>query len=552
MKKWVTVVLLCCWGCTEDVHVEDNPGGDADADTDSDADGDTDADSDSDTDTDPDGGPDCSNEIDCQSPCVRYVDATANSSGNGLNWAEAFTTLQQGVDAAHCAVTECPSIQNCQVWIARGSYPVWVSSREDTLRVWSFVELYGGFDGSETALEQRDIENHPVIIDGHDPNDPNQIEQVYHVVTVSGDKVTMDGLTIAGGRADGDVQAYQTAGAGIYVEGCATAIRNSSIFDHQTSIDPHSVGTGQTSGAGVYFHGGHCSDGAGLVVEGCTFSNNVAGAGGALEVVAAKSLVISNSKFQENRAHHQAGAVSITASTAITVHNNWFIRNDVIDKSLANLWGGGAIYLSDGGYSSMVWTNNRFFSNTAGVGGAIDIQTEVSTLVLVNSIFANNSAEIAGGALHLGGDASVYAVKFNHTVLHANDAPSGSLVHSGDNPGVELVEIWNSIQWHNSGELIGGNTGELTELTVSVGYSVFEGGHEGDGNIDADPLFVDPGTGDFELQPTSPCIDAADGEKAPDEDIEGNLRFDDPQTANTGAGTPDYADMGAHEFGGVK
>ncbi|MCA9428078.1 MAG: hypothetical protein KC994_23570, partial [Candidatus Omnitrophica bacterium] len=29
-----------------------------------------------------------------------------------------------------------------------------------------------------------------------------------------------------------------------------------------------------------------------------------------------------------------------------------------------------------------------------------------------------------------------------------------------------------------------------------------------DGNIDADPLFVDPENGDFHLQAASPCIDA--------------------------------------------
>jgi len=46
--------------------------------------------------------------------------------------------------------------------------------------------------------------------------------------------------------------------------------------------------------------------------------------------------------------------------------------------------------------------------------------------------------------------------------------------------------------------------------TIQVSYSDIEGGWEGEGNIDADPLFVAPDSGDFHLQATSPCIDAGD------------------------------------------
>ncbi|GAG30690.1 unnamed protein product, partial [marine sediment metagenome] len=35
---------------------------------------------------------------------------------------------------------------------------------------------------------------------------------------------------------------------------------------------------------------------------------------------------------------------------------------------------------------------------------------------------------------------------------------------------------------------------------------------------------------------------------APASDIEGNSRVDDPDTTNTGTGTPDYADIGAYEY----
>ena len=94
------------------------------------------------------------------------------------------------------------------------------------------------------------------------------------------------------------------------------------------------------------------------------------------------------------------------------------------------------------------------------------------------------------------------------------------------------------------------------------------------GNIDADPLFVDPigadttrgsGDEDYRLSNGSPAIDAGDnGRVLPDFldldgdgdiseptpiDLDGNDRFiDDPGSADTGAGTPPIVDMGPYEF----
>jgi len=66
------------------------------------------------------------------------------------------------------------------------------------------------------------------------------------------------------------------------------------------------------------------------------------------------------------------------------------------------------------------------------------------------------------------------------------------------------------------------------EEPVTVSYSDIQGGRDavqgsnrvtwGDGNIDADPLFVNPDNGDYHLTENSPCIDAGDPESDPDPD----------------------------------
>ena len=90
--------------------------------------------------------------------------------------------------------------------------------------------------------------------------------------------------------------------------------------------------------------------------------------------------------------------------------------------------------------------------------------------------------------------------------------------------------------------------------TPTVTYSDVQGGFLGTGNIDADPLFVDPDNGDLRLQPGSPCIDAGDNTAVPKgitTDLDGNPRFvDDPDTPDTGNGDPPIVDMGAYEFQG--
>ena len=72
----------------------------------------------------------------------------------------------------------------------------------------------------------------------------------------------------------------------------------------------------------------------------------------------------------------------------------------------------------------------------------------------------------------------------------------------------------------------------------------------GNGNISADPKYVDRQQLDYRLNYGSPAIDAADGTAAPATDFMGAPRYDDPRTANTGIATTTsaYADMGALEF----
>ncbi len=88
-------------------------------------------------------------------------------------------------------------------------------------------------------------------------------------------------------------------------------------------------------------------------------------------------------------------------------------------------------------------------------------------------------------------------------------------------------EYWNGEYWDND-----------PCYGCEVGYSCTLPLHDGDGNIDADPLFADVGNGVFTLQAVSPCVDAGSNLYVnADTDLSGNPRI---QGATV--------DMGAYEF----
>lgn len=63
------------------------------------------------------------------------------------------------------------------------------------------------------------------------------------------------------------------------------------------------------------------------------------------------------------------------------------------------------------------------------------------------------------------------------------------------------------------------------------------------GNINANPLFVDPASGDYHLTPNSPCIDRGTNEGAITTDFEGDSR---PLDGN--GDTIERTDIGADEY----
>ena len=190
---------------------------------------------------------------------------------------------------------------------------------------------------------------------------------------------------------------------------------------------------------------------------------------------------------------------------------------------------GGGISCASG--SSPTIMHNIIIQNSASQGGGgISCWQNCHPLIANNIIYGNSSLSFGGGILCSTGCNPT--IVNNVIIANVSSSQGGAIMSWQSNP-----QVINSICWANEGS---GNDDEISG-TVSITYSNIEGGWNGQGNMNADPLFRDPENGDFHLMSTacddpddSPCIDMGDP------DI-----FDNPLNCDWGLGE-ERSDMGAY------
>ncbi|MDX2201008.1 MAG: hypothetical protein SF069_18790 [Phycisphaerae bacterium] len=309
----------------------------------------------------------------CTTPMrVYHVAADATGANDGSSWTDAFTNLQDAISAAaNSGVAE-------RIWVKAGTYRPTLRSapadpRSARFLLKSGVAIYGGFNGTETSLEERDPATFVTTLSGdlagNDlPGFVNRADNTYHVLAATdvADAI-VDGFVIAGGHANGPAAEHMRGGGMLlqdahpFIEGC--------VFRANFAR----------------FGGAVASDNRAHIVR-CTFSRNRATqSGGALflETQFAKPTV-TNCRFFENRSDMAGGAISVVGASAR-------IANSIFGGNIAST-DGGAILTT--GMSEPVISNCTLFANTATSrgGGIRMLQSEVH---LMNSIVWGNSD--AGG-----------------------------------------------------------------------------------------------------------------------------------------------------------
>jgi len=321
-----------------------------------------------------------------------YVNQAATGNNDGTSWADAYTELATALDNYS---------EGDEIWVAEGTYlpqqpSVWTGDPRQMFYIYQDVALYGGFDGTETILSERDPAANVTLLsgdlNGDDVDDDFEVNREDNALNV----MVIDGFTFEGGHADiDDDYPANRRGGGIFTWG-ATQVRNC-IFQQNYTI---------WHAGGIYFWLEGASGGR---VENCIFRNNRCLGGGAglfAAQIRGEELVVENCQFNNNEAAFGGGA---HVQNSFASFNNCQFTNN-----RATLVGGGMrlVYTETGaGNQSVSVTNCDFQGNSTGLtGGAIEyssVSNAVDNSVTIsNCQVTENSSANGGGFWYFSGGAS--------------------------------------------------------------------------------------------------------------------------------------------------
>jgi hypothetical protein len=189
------------------------------------------------------------------------------------------------------------------------------------------------------------------------------------------------------------------------------------------------------------------------------------------------------------------GGIYCRESNPVIIYND-FIGNHVGDEPFTSGGTGGGIFCFD---CNAEIANNLFFENEAiDVGGGIFCWRCDSTVIYGN-VFIENFAFAAGGAICLMLESPIVV---NNTIVSNTAIGQAGGIYCQDQ--LIPVIITNCILWDNSLDQIEGDS-------LNVSYCNIQGGWPGEGNIDCDPMFCYPDTGNYYLDHLSCCLGAGQG-----------------------------------------
>lgn len=415
-----------------------------------------------------------------QAQTIVYV--APDGTGNGTSWANP-SGLQDAVDNASAGD---------EIWLEQGTYTITQTLAASA----SNLHIYGGFEGTETARNQRDWQNNTTILDG---------QTTVKIMRVSSSNSVLDGITFINGFVTGSVTETNDGGGALRLAGDNTLVVNCTFRDNVSQAE-------RGGGAIFIWHGG------GHTIDNCVFENNrninISGNGGGAIHNWDDDLTIRNTQFRNNTSTTVGGAI-------YTWQPNVLIDGCVFENNESE-GNGGAIYNN----AELSVSNSLFNKNTtAALGGAIYSGEE---LYVTNSTFVSNDKTAIVHPHQESTSLSTYRTYIFNSIFFGNT--SGT---------VNGTDLWPDVDRNNF---------HPDESETDFRRNIFQENTTNNTNnlIGIDPLFQDFSGDDFSLRDNSPAVEYGRN------NLYTNVRGNGPGADDDLAGNPrlfgPYVDAGAYEL----
>lgn len=307
-----------------------------------------------------------------------YVNINATGANDGSSWADAFTNLKQATDAA---------IAGEEIWIAAGTYTPDASNRTIAYNITQYgIRIYGGFNGTETSISQRNITANPTILSGDLQNNDSgeisfyintatRVDNSYHVLHITADNIVIDGITITSGFSDANDSSNNRFGAGVLKTGYASNLQfiNTTIKDNVAYW-----------GSGIALQS--VFGDSNVIIENCVFDNNLSSnvgsgffivpAGNTIMNVRIENCLMVNNKTSNNATGTRQGCGA--SAGMIRAYNSGSVINaTIVNNTIANNINVGSgtgdfatfgLSSQNGTYGTVTLANNIFWGNTKNGG----------------------------------------------------------------------------------------------------------------------------------------------------------------------------------------
>lgn len=321
---------------------------------------------------------------------------------------------------------------------------------------------------------------------------------------------------------------------------------------------------------------------ADIVIEQCTFMDNISVLNAGAHLLSdSGGIAVRNSVFQDNT----FTAMHVTTDTSdITIADNLINSNNADADSTA------VLESLEG--DILVERNIITGNDSADFAGALSAKTFIGSIKLMNNIIRDNEGFITGGAyletftktivlvnnvvvdnVALGADGGGLNIftNFGTVILTNNTIAQNTDTGNGGGLAVTLIEdearlsVYNNVFWMNAAELVGqdifvedngngNNTGSIVAVFNNNFLGIFTTCSTTPGcvvdvtlvdNLPFNPVFINPGAGNFRLSNISPLLDKGtlSAPELPALDIDGN-----PRSVMSSPDGKQRPDMGAFEL----